>query len=138
MRIFWELLPKLFKAATEFPFFQTKAPTETYFCPSTNSQTMYILLISIVIGLFVAMLFVNVYFRVKVLKSYRKLIKARVEFGAAHLFNKEKMEAEVMPKYPDMREEIETFTSHIQYSMRMATVLIALITLFGAILMYYR
>jgi hypothetical protein len=37
-----------------------------------------------------------------------------------------------------MREEIETFTSHIQYSMRMATVLIALITLFGAILMYYR
>ncbi len=132
------MLPKPFKAATEFSLFQTKAPAETYFCPPTNLQTMYILLISIVIGLFVAMLFVNVYFRVKVLKSYRKLIKARVEFGAAHLFNKEKMEAEVMPKYPDMREEIETFTSHIQYSMRMATVLIALITLFGAILMYYR
>jgi len=37
-----------------------------------------------------------------------------------------------------MREEIETFTSHIRYSMRMATVLLALITLFGAILMYYR
>ena len=55
---------------------------------------MYILLISIVIGLFVAMLFVNVYFRVKVLKSYRKLIKARVEFGAAHLFNKEKNKQE--------------------------------------------
>ncbi|MEQ8703301.1 MAG: hypothetical protein RIC19_05250 [Phaeodactylibacter sp.] len=99
---------------------------------------MYILLISIVIGLFVAMLFVNLYFRMKVLRSYRKLVQNRVEFGAAHLFNKEKMEAEVMPKYPDMREEIETFTSHIQYSMRMATVLIALITLFGAILMYYR
>jgi hypothetical protein len=99
---------------------------------------MYILLISIVIALFVAMLFLNLYFRVKVLRSYRKLLKNRVEFGAAHLFDKSKMEAEVMPKYPHMREEIETFTSHIRYSMRMATVLLALITLFGAILMYYR
>jgi len=44
----------------------------------------------------------------------------------------------VMSRYPHMREEIETFTSHIRYSMRMATVLLALITLFGAILMYYR
>ena len=99
---------------------------------------MYILLISIVIGLFVAMLFLNVYFRVKVLKTYRKLIKNRVEFGAAHLFNKEKMEAEIIPQYPHMREEIETFVNHIRYSMKMATELIALLTLFGAILMYYR
>lgn len=99
---------------------------------------MYILLISIVIGLFIAMLFVNVYFRVKVLRSYRTLVQNRVEFGAAHLFNQEKMETEIMPKYPHMRKEIETFVSHIRYSMRMATVLIALITLFGAILMYYR
>ncbi|TXB63059.1 hypothetical protein [Phaeodactylibacter luteus] len=99
---------------------------------------MYILLVTIVIGLFVAMLFLNIYFRVKVMKSYRKLVQNRVEFGAAHLFNKQKMEEEVLPKYPAMRQEIETFTSHIQYSMRMATVLIALITLFGAILMYYR
>lgn len=99
---------------------------------------MYILLVSIVIGLFLAMLFLNLYFRVKVLRSYRKLVQNRVEFGAAHLFNKEKMEAEVMPKYPHMRGEIETFTSHLRYSMKMATVLIALITLFGAVLMYYR
>ncbi|MEZ4949071.1 MAG: hypothetical protein R2879_01415 [Saprospiraceae bacterium] len=99
---------------------------------------MYILLITIVIGLFVAMLFVNVYFRVKVLKTYKVLVKNRVEFGAAHIFNKKKMEEEILPKYPHMQKEIETFTSHIQYSMRMATVLIALITLFGAILMWYR
>lgn len=99
---------------------------------------MYILLISIVIGLFVAMLFLNLYFRMKVLRTYRVLVKNKVEFGARHLFDKEKMEAEVMPKYPHMREEIETFVNHIRYSMKMATVLTALITLFGAILMYYR
>ena len=99
---------------------------------------MFVILISIVIGLFVAMLFVNIYFRVKVLRTYRKLVENQVEFGAAHLFNREKMEAEVMPLYPHMRKEIETFASHLRYSIRMATVLITLITLFGAILMYFR
>ncbi|MCB0579708.1 MAG: hypothetical protein KDD10_10420 [Phaeodactylibacter sp.] len=99
---------------------------------------MFVLLISIVIGLFVAMLFLNVYFRVRVLRTYRKLVENRVEFGAAHLFNREKMEEEILPLYPHMRKEIEAFTSHMRYSIRMATVLIALITLFGAILMYFR
>ena len=99
---------------------------------------MLSLLITIVIGLFVAMLFVNVYFRAKVLKTYKKLVQNKVEFGAAHLFNKKKMEEEIFPKYPHMKEDIQSFSNHMQYSIRMATVLITLITLFGGILMYYR
>jgi len=99
---------------------------------------MFIFLITLVWGLFAAMLFLNIYFRVRVFKTYKKLVQNRVEFGASHVFNKEKMEAEVMPRYPHMREEIETFVRHLQYSIRMATVLIALITLFGGILMYYQ
>jgi hypothetical protein len=99
---------------------------------------MFGVLIFLVIGLFAAMLFLNVYFRVKVLKTYRVLVQNRVEFGASHIFNAQKMEEEIFPKYPEMRSEIETFVRHMRYSIRMATVLIALITLFGAILMYYR
>lgn len=99
---------------------------------------MYILLISLIIGLFVAMLFLNVYFRIKVLKSYKILVQNQVEFNASHLFNKKKMEEEIYPKYPNMKKEIMTFVSHLRYSIRMATVLITLITLFGAVLMYYR
>ncbi len=99
---------------------------------------MFILLISIVIGLFVAMLFLNVYFRMKVLRTYRKLVDNRVEFGAAHLFDRQKMETEIFPKYPHMKDDILTFVNHMRYSIRMATVLIALITLFGAVLMYFR
>ncbi len=99
---------------------------------------MYILLISIVWGIFAAMLFLNIYIRVKAFKYYRKLVQARVEFGAGHIFNQEKMEKEIYPKYPDSRADIEAFVHHIRKSMRMATVLIALITLFGAILMWYR
>ena len=84
------------------------------------------------------MLFLNVYFRVKVFKSYRKLVQNRVEFGASHFFNEKKMQREIYPKYPNMIEDIETFVNHIHYSIKMATVLAVLITAFGAILMYYR
>lgn len=99
---------------------------------------MFVLLIVIVLLLFAAMVFVNVYFRVRVLKSYKKLVQNRVEFGAAHFFNQKKMEEEVFPKYPHMKEDIQVFVNNMKYTIKMATVLIALITLFGAILMYYR
>jgi hypothetical protein len=99
---------------------------------------MEIMLTSIIIGLFVAMLFLNVYFRAKVLKVYGVLTRNKVHFGAAHIFNKEKLEKEVMTRYPQFRNEIETFIRHMRYSIRMASVLILLITLFGAVLMYFR
>ena len=99
---------------------------------------MVILLISVVIGLFVAMLFVNVYFRIKVIKSYRRLVAKRVEFGAVHVFNMTRLQAEVLPKYPESRDDILTFVQNLRYSIRMATVLLFLITAFGAVLMYFR
>lgn len=98
---------------------------------------MYIILISLVIGLFVAMLFVNIYFRVKVMRSYKVLVQNKVEFGAAHVFNNQKMAAEIIPRYPHLQQEIQTFSNHLRYSIKMATVLLVLITMFGAILMHY-
>lgn len=99
---------------------------------------MYIFLVSLVIGLFVAMLFLNVYFRAKVLKVYGVLVRNRVQFGAAHIFSRKKLEEEILPRYPQFRNEIESFIRHMRYSIRMATVLIALITAFGAVLMWFR
>lgn len=99
---------------------------------------MYIFLISLVWGIFAAMLFLNIYIRIKAFKYYRKLVNARVEFGASHILNQKKMESEIYPLYPNNVADIEAFTGHIRKSIRMATVLIALITIFGGILMYYR
>jgi hypothetical protein len=90
-----------------------------------------------IVGLFIAMLFVNVYFRAKVLKTYGRLVKNRVEFGPAHIFNRKKMEEEILPKYPNQRQDILDFSNHMQYSIKMASVLIALITAMGALLMYF-
>lgn len=89
-------------------------------------------------GVFAAMLFLNIYIRVKAFKYYKKLVNARVEFGASHIFNQKKMEEEIYTQYPQHIADIEAFTGHIRKSMRIATILIALITLFGGILMYYR
>ena len=96
------------------------------------------ILLFLVIGLFAAMLFLNIYFRVKVMQAYKVLVRHRVDFQPIHIFNKRRMEEEIMPRYPELRTEIETFVNHIQYSTKMATVLVALITLFGGILMYFR
>ena len=99
---------------------------------------MYIFLIALVWGLFAGMLFLNIYIRVKAFKYYKKLVQARVDFGASHIFNQKKMEEEIYPKYPQSKADIEAFVGHIRKSMNIASILIALITIFGGILMYYR
>lgn len=99
---------------------------------------MKILLLSLVWGAFAAMLFLNLYIRLKAFKYYKRLVQNRVEFGAKHLFNTALMESEIYPKYPQHRADIDAFVGHIRKSMRIAIVLMALITAFGAVLMYYR
>jgi hypothetical protein len=100
-------------------------------------EKMYVFLVSLVIGLFVAMLFLNIYFRIKVLRSYKLLVQNKVDFDPLLVFNLDRMRAEVLPRYPQMATEILTFANHLRYSIKMATVLLALITAFGAILMQY-
>lgn len=99
---------------------------------------MYYFTLSIVIGLFLGMLFLNLYFRAKVLKVYGVLVRNKVEFRAAHIFNRKKLEAEILPRYPQFQNEIETFIRHMRYSIRMASILLLLITVFGAMMMYFR
>ena len=96
------------------------------------------ILLFLVIGLFAAMVFLNVYFRLKVLKDYRELVKHRIEFKAVHVFNEQRMRDEIVAKHPKHEKHLISFGKHLRYAIQMATVLIVLITLFGAILMYFR
>ncbi|MGB3546278.1 MAG: hypothetical protein WBA17_04850 [Saprospiraceae bacterium] len=95
-------------------------------------------LITLVIALFLGMLFINIYFRAKVIRAYRRLVEGRVDFKPAHVFNRRLMEEEIIPRYPGQEENIRQFTRHLRNSINMATVLLLLITLFGGILMWYR
>lgn len=99
---------------------------------------MFDVLFFLIISLFVAMLFLNVFFRVKVFKYYKYLVRNRVEFGMNHFFDQPKLEQEVLTRYPEHQYEIQTFISLVRRSITMASILIVLITAFGYLLTQYR
>jgi hypothetical protein len=99
---------------------------------------MFNFIITIIVALGLALLFLNVYFRVKVFKVYKLLIKNRVEFNSSHIFSARKMEEEITPKYPESAEDIRLFARHIKFSLSVAVLLVLLITFFGSVLMYFR
>jgi hypothetical protein len=101
-------------------------------------RDMQTLLITLCAGIFLTILFLNVYFRVKVFKVYKVLVQNRVEFGAAHIFNQQKLEEEILPKYPKQREAILQFVNNIRFSVKCASALIIVTTVLAASLMFFQ
>ncbi len=99
---------------------------------------MYITLIVLIISAVVALLFVNIYFRVRVMKYYKNLVRADVEFDLSHVLNKRKLEEEVMTRYPQSRQDIQAFVNHLKFSARIGMILFVLVSFFGWVLMHYR
>ncbi len=97
-------------------------------------QLFYILIIAI----FVAMLFVNLFFRVKIFKVYKYLVQNKVEFSVSQFLNETRMEAEVISRYPQHEEQIRRFVSLIKRSVQLASVLVLLILALGYLLMKFR
>lgn len=97
---------------------------------------MELLLKILIGGLFLGLLFMNFYFRRKVTKSYRILVRNNVEFGSKHIFNKSKLEDEILPKYPEQREDIIQFVNLLNQSIRVGFILVVLITLIGGVLLW--
>lgn len=88
----------------------------------------------LVIGFFVALLFLQFYFRLKVLKIYKRLVRNEVQFETSHILNKRKMEEEVLPKYPEHKEDILKFVKEMRFSLQIASLLIVLILTAGILL----
>ena len=65
-------------------------------------------------------------------------MRNRVEFNAMDVFHPEKLEKEVIPRYPNQAKAIRDFSKYIRLAIKMATVLMVIITLLGAVLMYFR
>jgi hypothetical protein len=92
------------------------------------------ILVYLVIGLFVSLLFLQLYFRLRVLKVYKRLVRNEVQFEASHIMNKRKMEQEVLTKYPEHKEDILKFVHEMRFSLQIASLLILLILIAGFIL----
>ncbi len=98
---------------------------------------MYAIFIAIIAGIFVALLFVNIYFRMKVLKHYRVLRKNKVEFPAYYIFKEKDMERDVLHHYPAYEENIRAFCRHIRHSVKVAGAIIFFIAFLVGIIFYY-
>ena len=88
-------------------------------------MSLFLTLFIIITLLFLSMLFLSFYFRVKVLNNYQILVRHKVE-------------KDVVPRYPNQAQAIRDFSKYIRLAIKMASVLMVLITLLGAVLMYFR
>jgi hypothetical protein len=95
---------------------------------------MYNFLITIIIAIFLALLFLNIYFRVKVMKHYKYLVQNRVEFEAKHVINRDSNFKEILAKNPQHAHEIEAFANLIRRGVFIAAALVILITLMAVII----
>lgn len=91
-------------------------------------------LVYLIIALFVGLFFVQMYFRFRVLKVYQRLTRNQVQFEAKHIFSKRKLEEEVLPRYPEHREDILRFVKEMQLSVTFASIFIVLIFIVGFII----
>lgn len=96
---------------------------------------MYTLFFSLIAGTFIALLFFNLFYRVKIFKLYKHLVQKKINFTTKHFFNQELLEKEVLSRYPEHNEQILGFIAMIRRSVIYASLLIFVITLLGLLLM---
>ena len=99
---------------------------------------MYSIFTFVIISLFLTLLFLNIYFRVKVLKVYKKLVQNQVEFNISQVMDRQKLEVEVLSKYPNQSEDILAFARHIRTSVNIGVILVVLISIMALVLHWYR
>jgi hypothetical protein len=94
------------------------------------------ILIALSMGGFAALLLTSFYFRWRVLKAYHILRRNNVAFDKSHIFDSAKLEAEILPRYPNQRQAILDFVGGIRFAMKLASWLIVMVTACAAVLMF--
>jgi len=59
-------------------------------------------------------------------------------FGKQHVLNKALLEREIIAKHPDKKQLILSHVNSMKLSMRISMLCMVVLTLCGAVLMYYR
>ncbi len=74
------------------------------------------LLVYLMVGLFCALFFVQVYFRIKVLQVYKKLVKKGIDLNKIPIFNKAALQ-EIYARDPENAPDIKEFITQIKFSV---------------------
>lgn len=87
---------------------------------------------------FAILLIANVYFRIKSFRTFKKLADGGVGFNRAHFLDKEKLKNEVLARFPQHEKLIVQHIKSMKVSMSISAVCVFVLTVCGAVLMYYR
>ena len=101
-----------------------------YFSPP-NFKRMYTNTLTIVAICLILLLLFNIYLRMVVFKAYNKLVRNKVDFTPKQMMNKQLLESEVIPKYPDFEDDIRSFSQKINISIYVGIVMLAIILFLG-------
>ena len=99
---------------------------------------MFHTVIIVATSFFIVLLFLNLYFRIKLLGIYRKLREGHVEFPTSIILNTQKLKEEIVPKYPGYEREIISFSRHLKFSLRVAFVVFIIALFLGYMYVKFR
>jgi len=95
-------------------------------------------LITISIVTFGLLLLANVFFRIRTFMTFKKLAHKGIGFTKEHIFDRNRLEKEVLARHPEDRALILSHVNSIKLSMRISVLAVLVLTLCGGVLMYYR
>lgn len=84
-------------------------------------------------GLVGAMIFINIYFRLKVIRIYKILMQKGISVSAGQLVSKEKMEKELTVKFPEQKELLLDLRKQIIRSLALAATLWLIVLVIGLV-----
>lgn len=90
--------------------------------------------VALAIVLAIVFLFLNLLFRIRLLKTFKEMQRRRIEMEWAWLFNKSKREEYVYPKYEEDRPLIERFSAQLQNSLRWGAIVFLSLSSLAALL----
>ncbi len=99
---------------------------------------MFKYLMIVVISIFVVLLVINLFFRIKILRIYHRLVAGEVDFPPSYILNKEKLQNEIVPKYPLYEKEIMGLHKVLKTSLGVAFVVFIISLFIGYQYVKYR
>lgn len=95
-------------------------------------------LIGITIGTFGFLLLANIYFRIKTFRTFKQLAEKGVAFSREHVYDKERMQREVISRHPEHKALIQKHVNSMKASMNISFLCVVVLTICGGVLMYFR
>ena len=92
--------------------------------------------VAFAIILAIVFLFMNLIFRVQLLKTFKEMQRRRIEMEWAWLFDRDKREQYIYPRYEDERPLIERFSGQLRRSLRWGAIVFVSLSTLAAILIF--